>query len=212
MYKLFIKRTIDIVLSLILIILTSPIMLIVACIVRSDGGPAIFIQKRSGRKNKIFSIYKFRSMTVSNDVHDFKKENSMTKVGQFLKNTSLDELPQLFNIFKGDMSFIGPRPWIIDYSYYFNSEQMRRLDVRPGLTGLAQCNGRNNISVKEKIKYDLEYVDNLSFLMDVSIVIKTIKSVFSKDGSSASKMVIKKELEDLKRQNIKQLMKGLKYE
>ena len=164
MYKLFLKRLVDIVFSLLLIIIFSPLMLIIAILIRKDGGKAIFIQERSGRYNKPFKIYKFRSMIQNNDVHDFRYEDVITPIGKFLKDTSLDELPQLFNILKGDMSFIGPRPWITDYSNYFTVNQMRRLDVRPGLTGLAQCNGRNNISIMEKINYDLYYVENISLL------------------------------------------------
>lgn len=197
MYKLFIKRLLDIILSLTLIIILSPLMLIIALKVRKDGGNAIFIQERSGRYNKPFKIYKFRTMIQNNDVHDFKKEDVITPFGKFLKDTSLDELPQLFNILKGDMSFIGPRPWITDYSHFFTTNQMRRLDERPGLTGLAQCNGRNNISIIEKINYDIYYVENISLLLDIKIFIKTIKSVFTKNGSVSSKFAIKSELEEL---------------
>ena len=197
MYKLFLKRLVDIVFSLLLIIIFSPLMLIIAILIRKDGGKAIFIQERSGRYNKPFKIYKFRSMIQNNDVHDFRYEDVITPIGKFLKDTSLDELPQLFNILKGDMSFIGPRPWITDYSNYFTVNQMRRLDVRPGLTGLAQCNGRNNISIMEKINYDLYYVENISLLMDIKVFIKTIKSVFTKNGAVSSKFAIKNELEEL---------------
>lgn len=197
MYKLFFKRLLDVILSLFLIIIFSPLMLIIVFLVRKDGGKAIFIQERSGRYNKPFKIYKFRTMVQNNDVHDFKCEDVITPIGKFLKDTSLDELPQLFNILKGDMSFIGPRPWITDYSNYFTVNQMRRLDVRPGLTGLAQCNGRNNISIMEKINYDIYYVENISLLMDIKIFIKTIKSVFTKNGAVSSKFAIKSELEEL---------------
>ena len=197
MYKLFIKRLLDIILSLTLIIIFSPLMLIIALKVRKDGGNAIFIQERSGRYNKPFKIYKFRTMIQDNDVHDFKREDVITPFGKFLKDTSLDELPQLFNILKGDMSFIGPRPWITDYSNFFTVKQMRRLDERPGLTGLAQCNGRNNISIVEKINYDIYYVENISLLLDIKIFIKTIKSGFTKNGAVSSKFAIKSELEEL---------------
>jgi len=197
MYRLVIKRLVDIILSFLLIIIFLPLMIIIAFKIRKDGGPAIFIQERSGRYNKPFKIYKFRSMIKNNDVHDFKCEDVITPFGKFLKDTSLDELPQLFNILKGDMSFIGPRPWITDYSNYFTVNQMRRLDVRPGLTGLAQCNGRNNISIMEKINYDLYYVENISLIMDIKIFIKTIKSVFTKNGAVSSKFAIKSELEEL---------------
>lgn len=195
-----IKRVLDIICSLILIIIFSPVMIIVAMLIKKDGGPAIFVQNRSGRYNKTFKIYKFRTMSVKNDVHNFKVEDMMTPFGRKLKNSSLDELPQLFNILKGDMSFIGPRPWILDYSMYFTSEQMKRLNVRPGLTGYAQCNGRNNLSIKEKIKLDIFYVNNMSFKLDVKIILKTIESVLKHEGITSSKFLIKKEIDELKNQ------------
>lgn len=201
MYKLFIKRILDIIFSMIMLILFAPIMLIIALIVRKDGGKAIFIQERSGKNNIPFNIYKFRTMSPKNDVHNFKQEDIMTNFGRKLKNTSLDELPQLINILKGDMSFIGPRPWITDYSKYFTDEQMKRLSVRPGLTGLAQCSGRNNISIDQKILYDIKYVNNISFINDVKIIFLTIKSVLIKDGATTSKFTIMNELEELKKQS-----------
>ena len=201
MYKLFIKRFLDIVFSLLLLILFSPIFIIIVFIIRKDGEKAIFTQYRSGKNNVPFKIYKFRTMSIKNDVHDFDKEDVMTEFGKKLKNTSLDELPQLINILKGDMSFIGPRPWILDYSQFFNQEQMRRLSIRPGLTGLAQCKGRNNISIEEKINYDIEYVDNVSFINDMKIVFLTIKSLVKKEGTSSSKFTIKSELDELKKQS-----------
>lgn len=200
MYSKYVKRLIDIVFSIILLVILSPLMVIVAILIRRDGGPALFIQERSGKYGKIFKLYKFRSMTPSNDVRDFKKENEITKIGQFIRDTSIDEIPQLINILKGDMSFIGPRPWIIDYSTYFNYNQKKRLNVLPGITGLAQCSGRNNISIQEKIQYDIEYVDNVSFLMDVYVFVKTIKAVLVKDGAVSSKFSIKNELDELEDQ------------
>lgn len=199
----YVKRSIDIVLSLILIIVFSPIMVLLAILIRKDGGEAIFKQERSGKNNVPFIIYKFRTMSPNNDVHDFKCEDRMTKIGRKIKNTSLDELPQLFNILKGDMSFIGPRPWITDYAKYFNDEEMHRLDVKPGLTGLAQCKGRNNISIIQKINYDLEYVKNVSFKMDLYVFFKTIKSVLVKDGSISSKFLIKNELDELRKNHLR---------
>ena len=201
MYRLFIKRLLDIIFSVIFIILFAPLMLIIAIIIRKDGGNAIFVQKRSGKNNVAFNIYKFRTMQIDNDVHDFNCEDKMTKYGRFLKNTSLDELPQLFNILKGDMSFIGPRPWIVEYSKYFTTKQMKRLSVKPGLTGLAQCHGRNNITINEKINYDVKYVSNVSLIGDIKIIILTIKSMLKKEGSSAGKFVIKNELQELKNQS-----------
>lgn len=140
-------------------------------------------------------------MVASNNVRDFSKKDEHTKVGNFLRKTSLDELPQLFNIFLGKMSFIGPRPWITDYYENMNKRQKHRVDVTPGLTGLAQVNGRNNITIIKKINYDLEYIDNYGLYQDIKIVFLTIKIVLSKVGSDAGKSTIKNELEDLKLQN-----------
>ena len=137
-------------------------------------------------------------MTVDNNVLDFKSENKVTKVGNFIRKTSLDEIPQFINILKGDMSFIGPRPWIVEYAKSYTDEQRRRLDVTPGITGLAQVSGRNDISIIEKINYDLQYVDNFSLLMDIKVILKTIKIVFSKKGADLAKSGIETELKELK--------------
>ena len=145
-------------------------------------------------------MYKFRSMKENNDVHNLKEKDCVTRIGNFLRKTSLDELPQLINILRGEMSFIGPRPWITDYAKYFTSNQMRRLEVLPGITGLAQSSGRNDISIIEKIKLDVEYVDNVSLLMDIKIIFKTISSVFSKKGNNSDKFAIQNELDVLKNQ------------
>lgn len=201
MYKVFVKRLLDIILSSLMIVICLPLMIIIALIIKKDGGSAIFIQKRSGKDNDPFMIYKFRTMHIENDVHDFKCEDRITKFGKFLKRTSLDELPQLFNILKGDMSFIGPRPWITDYSKYYTLNQMKRLSVKPGLTGLAQCHGRNSLSIIEKINYDLEYVEDVSFINDIKIVFLTIKSFLDKNSASTTKFTIKSELDQLKSQS-----------
>ena len=196
---LIIKRIIDFIIALFGIIISFPIMLIIAIAIKIDSkGPVIFKQPRTGKNGKEFNLYKFRSMTVDNDVLNFKKENKLTKVGAFIRKTSLDELPQLFNILKNNMSFIGPRPWIPSYLQNFTDEQKRRLEVKPGLTGLAQCMGRNGISIFDKIKYDIEYVDNISLKLDIKIIFLTIKSVLSKSGAELSKSGIKEELEALK--------------
>ena len=201
MYKVVVKRVIDFVGALLLLIVLSPIMLIVGIAIKLDSkGPAFFVQPRSGKNGKVFHMYKFRSMTADNDVHDFKQENKLTKVGSFIRKTSLDELPQLINILKGEMSFIGPRPWIEDYSKYFTDNQKRRLEVLPGITGLAQASGRNGLSVKEKINLDIEYVDNLTFLMDIKVIIGTVKTVLSKADAELSKSGIENELDELKAQ------------
>lgn len=200
MYRSFIKRVLDVLFSLILIVVLMPVFLIISLLIKlEDGGPVFFKQLRSG-KGKDFLMYKFRSMKVNNDVHNLNEGDSVTRIGHIIRKTSLDELPQLINILKGEMSFIGPRPWITDYATYFTSEQMRRLDVLPGITGLAQASGRNDISIIEKIKLDIEYVDNLSLLLDIKIIFKTIKSIFSKKGNNSDKFAIKNELDVLKEQ------------
>ena len=167
MYRLFFKRFLDFTLSLIAIILLSPIYLIVAILVRVKlGSPVIFKQKRPGKDEKIFKMYKFRSMTK-------------------LRSTSLDELPELFNILKGDMSIIGPRPLLVHYLPLYNGFQKQRHDVRPGLTGLAQVSGRNAISWEEKFEKDVEYTKEYSFLLDMKILFMTVKTVFKKEGISS---------------------------
>ena len=203
MYKA-VKRVLDFLFALLLLIILLPIFLIVSIAIKLDSkGPVLFKQLRSGKNGKEFMMYKFRSMSANNDVHDFKSENQMTKVGKFIRKTSLDEIPQLINIIKGEMSFIGPRPWITDYQKYFTKNQKRRLEVLPGITGLAQASGRNDLSVQEKIKLDVYYVDHMSLLMDIKVIFSTIKAVFSKEGAELSKSGIQNELEELKHQNNK---------
>lgn len=184
-YGRFIKRPMDFILSLIAIIMLSPVFLIVAFLVKTRlGSPVLFKQERPGLNGTIFKMYKFRTMT------DEKNENGellpdsvrFTKFGKFLRSTSLDELPGLFNIFKGDMSIIGPRPLLVQYLPLYNEHQKRRHEVRPGLSGLAQVNGRNAISWEEKFNYDIEYVDNMDFIMDWKIILLTIKKVFIREG------------------------------
>lgn len=188
MYRLFFKRLLDIVISLIALILLSPVLLIVAILVRVKlGSPIIFKQKRPGKNNKIFSMCKFRTMTDEKDRDGnlLSDEIRLTKFGKMLRSTSLDELPELWNILKGDMSIVGPRPLLVEYLSLYNEEQMKRHNVRPGLTGWAQINGRNAISWNEKFKLDVEYVENLSFTVDIKIFFLTIKKVVFKDGISA---------------------------
>lgn len=204
MYK-YVKRLLDLIFCLIGFVFALIPMVIVAIAIKIDSrGPVFFKQERTGKNGKNFYLYKFRSMAKDNDVMNFKSENKITKVGAFIRKTSLDELPQLINILKGDMSFIGPRPWITEYYKNFNAHQKRRVEVLPGITGLAQATGRNNLNVFEKINYDIEYVDNFSFKQDVKVVFMTIKTVLSKEGAELSKYGIKEELEDLKKQNKKE--------
>ncbi len=197
-----VKRLLDLFFSIIGIILLSPVMLIIAIAIKCDSkGPVLFRQLRTGYKGKNFYVLKFRSMQVDNDVHDFSKKDQHTKVGAFLRKTSLDELPQLFCVFSGKMSFIGPRPWITDYYKNMNKKEKVRYDVLPGITGLAQTKGRNNISIFEKINYDIEYVRDYSLFEDIKIIFLTIKTVLSKDGADAGKGTIEKEINDLIEEN-----------
>lgn len=202
-YK-YIKMLFDFLIALIGIIITAPIMLIIAISIKLDSkGPVLFKQKRTGKNGKVFNMYKFRSMAVDNDVHDFSKKDQHTKVGSFIRKTSLDELPQFFNIIKFEMSFIGPRAWITDYYDLMNEEQRHRCDVLPGITGLAQANGRNNLTIFDKINYDLEYINNFSFMQDIKVIFLTVKTVLSKSGADAGKGTIQDELEALRKQNKK---------
>ena len=204
MYK-YVKRILDIIFSLIiLIIFFIPMIFIAVAIKLESKGPVFFKQKRTGKDGKEFYLYKFRSMTVDNDVLNFNTENKLTRVGKFIRKTSLDEISQVFNIIKGDMSFIGPRPWIPSYFENFTTYQKRRVEVKPGLTGLAQAKGRNNISIFDKINYDIEYVDNISLKMDIKIIFLTIKCVLSKSGAELSKSGIKDELDQLHTNLIKE--------
>lgn len=198
-----VKRTLGFIFALMGLILASPVMAIVALAIKLDSkGPVIFKQERTGYKGKVFNLYKFRSMAVNNDVHDFSQKDLHTKVGTFIRKTSLDELPQLFNILNGTMAFIGPRPWITDYWDNMNEEQRHRCDVLPGMTGLAQAKGRNDISIFDKINYDLEYVQNYSLKQDIKVIFLTIKTVLSKKGADAGKNTIQNELHDLSVQNV----------
>ena len=201
-----IKRVIDFVGAILLLIITSIPMGIIALMIKiEDGSPVLFKQKRSGKDGKAFYIYKFRTMITERKQleSELTHEQMVTKVGKILRRTSLDELPQLFNIIKGDMSFIGPRPWIEDYNFWFNDEQKKRNNVLPGISGLAQTKGRNAINIFTKIDYDLEYVANISFLLDIKIIWWTIKTLFNKEESEITENGIKHELEELKSMNHK---------
>ncbi|WP_328824354.1 sugar transferase [Metabacillus schmidteae] len=184
-YRRFIKRPMDIMLSLIAIVVLSPILLVVAILVRTKlGSPVLFKQKRPGLNEEIFLMYKFRTMTDERDDRGELLPDSvrLTKFGRLLRSTSLDELPELFNILKGDMSIIGPRPLLVQYLPLYNNHQKRRHEVRPGLSGLAQVSGRNAISWEDKFNLDVEYVDNVSFIEDWKIIFLTIKKVFVREG------------------------------
>ncbi len=185
MYKKYIKRLLDIILSLLGLIIASPVFVIISILVFIFlGKPVIFKQKRPGKDEKIFNLYKFRTMTDKKDKKGnlLPDEKRLTKFGKLLRKTSLDELPELFNILKGDMSFIGPRPLLVEYLQYYTKEEHHRHDVRSGLTGWAQVNGRNLLSWEEKFKKDLEYVNNISFMLDLKIIFLTIKTVLKREG------------------------------
>ena len=192
LYRLYFKRPMDFILSLLAIIVLSPVFIFTGILVRTKlGSPILFKQNRPGLDEKIFTMYKFRTMT------DQKDENGellpdhirLTKFGKMLRATSLDELPELFNILKGDMSIIGPRPLLVQYLPLYNAHQQRRHEVRPGLSGYAQVNGRNSISWEDKFDLDVQYVDNVTFVNDVKIIMLTLKKVFVKDGISSGSSV-----------------------
>ena len=187
-YRRFIKRPMDFILSLFAIIVLSPLMIIITILIRIKiGSPVLFKQKRPGLNEKIFTMYKFRTMTDERDENGEPLPDSMrlTKFGQVLRSTSLDELPELFNVLKGDMSFVGPRPLLVQYLSLYNDHQSRRHEVRPGLTGNAQVNGRNAISWEEKFNFDVAYVDNVTFIGDWKIIFLTIKKVLLREGISS---------------------------
>lgn len=185
MYRRYFKRAIDFLLSLTAIIILSPVLLVLAATIRVKlGTPVIFSQKRPGLNEKIFTMYKFRTMTDARDEKGqlLPDEMRLTKFGKMLRASSLDELPELFNIIRGDMSVIGPRPLLVQYLPLYSDEQRQRHSVRPGLTGLAQVNGRNSISWEEKFQSDIEYVKNISFAGDLRILLKTVQKVFKREG------------------------------
>ena len=184
MYAKYIKRILDLILSLMALIVLMPLMIIIGILVRINlGSPIIFKQKRPGKNEKIFTLYKFRTMTDKRDIDGnlLPDEYRLTKFGKFLRSTSLDELPELINIIKGDMAIVGPRPLLVEYLPYYTEEEKHRNDVRPGLTGLAQVNGRNAISWEEKLKYDTEYIKKISFYSDLKIIFKTIKKTIKRE-------------------------------
>ncbi|BEP30364.1 sugar transferase [Helicovermis profundi] len=190
-YRRFLKRPMDFILSLIAIVALSPVFIIVCLLVRVKlGSPVLFKQKRPGLNEKIFAMYKFRTMT------DEKDEDSkllpdgvrLTKFGKILRSTSLDELPELFNILKGDMSIVGPRPQLVKDMVFMSEEQRQRHFVYPGLTGWAQVNGRNNVTWEEKLSLDLEYIDDISFIRDWKIIFMTAVKVFMKENISTEGM------------------------
>ncbi len=187
MYRRFFKRFLDIICSLGFIICFWWLYILVAILVKKKlGSPVIFKQERPGLNGKIFTMYKFRSMTDERDIEGnlLSDEERLPRFGQILRSTSLDEIPEFINVLKGEMSLIGPRPLACQYLPYYTSEERRRHNVRPGITGWAQVNGRNAISWEEKFKYDIEYVDNIDFILDVKIVFLTLKKIVKKEDIS----------------------------
>ena len=191
-YEKFLKRLMDFILSLVALIVLSPLLLLVALLIRLKlGNPVLFKQDRPGKDEQIFSIYKFRTMTDRRNSNGelLPDKERLTKFGQFLRSTSIDELPALINIVKGDMSIIGPRPLLVEYLPLYNDKQKRRHDVRPGLSGLAQVNGRNAISWEEKFDLDIEYINGISFLADIKIILLTVLKVLKRSDISAENHV-----------------------
>lgn len=195
-YEKYIKRPQDFVCALLALIVLSPVILLVAILVRIKlGGPVVFCQERPGLNGKVFALYKFRTMTNEKDENGelLPDEQRLTNFGKTLRATSLDELPELVNILKGDMSVVGPRPLLVKYLSRYNEHQARRHEVRPGFTGYAQVHGRNAISWEDKFNYDVEYVDNITFWGDWKIIFQTVLTVLKRDGISSDTSVTMEE-------------------
>ena len=190
-YAKYIKRVLDIILSTMALLILSPVMLIIALLVRVKlGSPVVFRQARPGKEENIFYMYKFRTMTEEKDKEGklLPDEERLTAFGKKLRNSSLDELPELINILKGEMSIVGPRPLLVEYLPLYNQEQRKRHEIRPGLTGLAQINGRNAIRWEEKFEYDIEYIKTVSAWTDIKIIYQTIKKVWKREGIQAGQL------------------------
>ena len=186
MYKKYVKRIIDVFVSLSVLVLLSPILLVLYFLVRIVlGKPVLFRHQRPGRGEKIFTLYKFRSMTDAKDTKGdlLPDEQRLTRLGRVLRSSSLDELPELLNILKGDMSIVGPRPLEVYFLPFYNERERHRHDVRPGLTGLAQVNGRNNLNWDQRFEYDIEYINKISFFNDLKIVFQTVAKVLNGEGT-----------------------------
>lgn len=200
-YRSFLKRPLDCVLALVSIIILSPVLLLTAILVRTKlGRPVIFRQNRPGLHGAIFTLYKFRTMTNDRDVDGklLSDDARLTQFGKFLRSTSLDELPELFNILKGDMSLIGPRPLLVHYLSLYDESQKRRHEVRPGLSGLAQVSGRNSVKWEDKFRLDVEYVDSISFVGDLNIMLLTLKKVCIREGINSDNVTTVKPFEGSK--------------
>lgn len=197
-YEKYFKRSFDLIVSLIAFIVLLPLLFIITILIRIKlGKPVIFKQKRPGLNEKIFTLYKFRTMTDKKDEEGVLLPDSqrLTKFGKFLRSTSIDELPGLINIIKGDMSIVGPRPLLVEYLDKYSNEQRKRHDVRPGLSGYAQISGRNSLSWEDKFKLDIIYVNNVTFKHDVGIILKTILKVIKREGINSSNSVTMEKFE-----------------
>ena len=205
MYEKYIKRILDFVLSLVVLVVFSPVLLVLTILgaVKMKGNP-FFTQLRPGKDGEIFKLIKFRSMTCEKDKDGnlLPDEVRLTRYGEILRSTSLDELPELFNILKGDMSIVGPRPLLVQYLPLYNEEQRHRHDVRPGLTGWAQINGRNSITWEDKFRYDVWYVRNISFMLDVKILFLTVKKVFCREGISSENSATMEDFQGTKEDDV----------
>ncbi len=198
MYKQYMKRCLDILLSVLALVLLSPVMLLTAILVRAKlGTPILFVQERPGKYEQIFKLLKFRTMTEKRDGNGelLPDEERLTKFGRFLRTTSLDELPELFNIVKGDMSIVGPRPLLVRYLPFYKKEERIRHSVRPGLTGLAQINGRNNLSWDDRLALDIRYVKTISFANDLKIIYMTIRKVLNRSDIASGNQMIMQDLD-----------------
>ena len=188
MYKNYFKRVFDFSIALVVLLMLSPILLVITIFLHfaNKGAGAFFTQERPGKNAKIFKVVKYKTMTDERDAEGklLPDAQRLTRIGKIVRSLSIDELPQLLNVLKGDMSFVGPRPLLVKYLPLYSKEQMRRHNVRPGITGWAQVNGRNAITHTKKIEYDVWYVDNISFLLDIKILFLTIKKVFVREGIS----------------------------
>ena len=192
MYNKYFKRAFDVLVSAAALLILSPIYALIAILVRVKlGSPIIFVQQRPGKDGKVFRLYKFRTMTDARDENGvlLADEFRMTRFGELLREMSLDELPELWNILKGDMSLVGPRPLLTEYLELYNERQMHRHDVRPGLTGWAQVNGRNTLSWEEKFELDVEYVEQVSFIKDIKIILMTVGNVLRREGINSETAV-----------------------
>lgn len=202
MYK-YIKRFFDIVSSLIALVVLSPLLLLLIIVGAfvMKGNP-FFTQQRPGKNERIFKLIKFRTMTNAKDKEGnlLPDADRLTKYGEFLRNTSLDELPELINILKGDMSVIGPRPLLVQYLPYYTEEERHRHDVRPGLSGLAQANGRNNVTWEEKFAWDIKYVNEMSLILDINILLKTVFNVLKRDDVVVDSYEVEPNLDDIRRE------------